>query len=101
MQHFIGNGILRYFSTSKTVDHISPSSIDIRTLITHQGGKAHAGAFHLVENFLFGDGGRAFLEDLLESPGDVRHFEKRNIGNHQKKLSYWKLVGKPMIFDEP
>ena len=77
MQHFIGNGILRYFSTSKTVDHISPSSIDIRTLITHQGGKAHAGAFHLVENFLFGDGGRAFLEDLLESPGDVRHFEKR------------------------
>mmetsp|Transcript_50411 Transcript_50411/g.82956 ORF Transcript_50411/g.82956 Transcript_50411/m.82956 type:complete len:350 (+) Transcript_50411:438-1487(+) len=38
------------------------------TLIAHQGCEAHASTLHLMEDILFGDGGRTFFEDLLESP---------------------------------
>ena len=72
----IVHGVLAYYSTSKAFKshgslefHKAVTTLQ-RTLIAHQGREAHAGALHLVEDLLFGDGWRTFLEDLLESPGD-------------------------------
>ena len=76
----IVHGVLAYYSTSKAFKshgslefHKAVATLQ-RTLIAHQGGKAHAGALHLMENVLFCDGGRTFFEDLLESPGNLKTF---------------------------
>ena len=64
-----------HVSASKTFNNHGSLDMESRgkppTLIAHQGGEAHAGALHLMEDLLFGDGGRTFFEDLLESPGDL------------------------------